>query len=552
MNKESTAILVVLFIFALSALSYAKVTGIRIDNYEAKPVNDKILIEIKFTAYGLNTPIPEQDSVEAWLEVKESPHPVYPVFWKYYNLAKGCLAKGKWCISKQDEDGAGIEKISLGSLVIRPPTVWLRYGGLGKWDKKAPDTVSGEIKKTIPARYQGKEARIHLALKHITGGPNAAWPSIVYYHTAKTIRLPFVGITADNSPRTGATAQNTGSTLNNGKKQTRQIPSTSYIGCFKDGSARDLSGFSVQDSTMNIEKCINTCRKHGFLYAGVQYASWCFCGNYYGKYGESNNCNMKCSGNKSQICGGGWANSIYFTGLLEPKSGIEFEKNIDRMGMDYKNFELNSANPVLCKNACYEEPKCVAWTYVKPHVQANNAKCWLKYAVPAPSSNKNCVSGVKDVVKLMPEEFKIRENWGSIFKVYQCNPTMIPNSNQHFGWKEKAVRIGDANPPLSASGVLYLHPVTVVDPAVLEGRIKITKPNERMVMRVAGNRNGDFLLVVNINGVNVFRKIIDGRKWHLISVPLSEFYEKNAHIKIIGHANNWYFEYIFIDYIKFE
>ncbi|WP_022670342.1 WSC domain-containing protein [Hippea alviniae] len=551
MSKKSV-ILTILLIFVLSAFSYAKVTGIRIDNFKAKPSNSKILIEVKFTAYGLNTPIPEQDSVEAWLEVKESSHPIYPVFWEYYNLAKGCLAKGKWCINKQDKDGVGIKKISLGSLVIRPPTVWLRYGGLGQWEKKAPDSISGEIKKIISAEYQGKEARVHLALKHITGGPNAAWPSIVYYHTAKIIHLPFVGTVANNRPKVSVAAQNSEGTPTNSKKQAKQVLSISYLGCFKDGSARDLSGFSVQDSKMSIGKCKDICRKHGFLYAGVQYASWCFCGNYYGKYGKSNNCNMKCSGDKSQICGGSWANSVYLTGLINPKSEIVFESDIDRMGMDYKNFELNSANPILCKNACYRESKCVAWTYVKPHVQSNSAKCWLKYAVPTPSFNKNCVSGVKDIVKLMPEKFKIRESWGSIFKVYRCNPTMIPNSNQYFGWKNRAIKIGDANPPSFASGVLYLHPITIVDPAVLEGDIKITRPDEKMIVRVAGNKNGDFLLIVNVNRVNIFRKIIDGRKWHLVSVPLSKFYGKNAHIRIIGYANNWYFEYIFIDYVKFE
>jgi hypothetical protein len=37
----------------------------------------------------------------------------------------------------------------------------------------------------------------------------------------------------------------------------------------------------------------------------------CFCGNSYGKYGQAANCDMKCSGNAGEICGGSFANSVY-------------------------------------------------------------------------------------------------------------------------------------------------------------------------------------------------------------------------------------------------
>jgi hypothetical protein len=90
-----------------------------------------------------------------------------------------------------------------------------------------------------------------------------------------------------------------------------------YLGCFKDqgdptGTAgRDLSGFVVNDPQMTTDKCVSLCRDKGFKFAGTQYSSWCFCGNAYGKSGKASNCNMKCSGNSNQICGGSWANSIY-------------------------------------------------------------------------------------------------------------------------------------------------------------------------------------------------------------------------------------------------
>jgi hypothetical protein len=65
---------------------------------------------------------------------------------------------------------------------------------------------------------------------------------------------------------------------------------------------------------MTTERCIEYCREKNFPYAGTQYGQQCFCGITYGKSGPSGNCTMPCAGNSSQICGGGWANSVYRTG----------------------------------------------------------------------------------------------------------------------------------------------------------------------------------------------------------------------------------------------
>lgn len=84
-----------------------------------------------------------------------------------------------------------------------------------------------------------------------------------------------------------------------------------YMGCFKDDSNRDLSGLWFQSDKMTIESCSAYCKQNGFIYAGLQYYSYCFCGNSYGKYGTTTNCDTNCAGNPNQKCGGGWANSIF-------------------------------------------------------------------------------------------------------------------------------------------------------------------------------------------------------------------------------------------------
>lgn len=42
----------------------------------------------------------------------------------------------------------------------------------------------------------------------------------------------------------------------------------------------------------------------GYQYAGARYGSSCCCGNIYGRFERGTDCNMKCSGNADQLCGG--------------------------------------------------------------------------------------------------------------------------------------------------------------------------------------------------------------------------------------------------------
>jgi len=78
-------------------------------------------------------------------------------------------------------------------------------------------------------------------------------------------------------------------------------------------------------------------------------------------------------------------------------SGIlgDLEQDTNRLGNDYKSFDLTTADPELCQAECEKDPKCKAFTYVKPGWQGANARCWLKDPIPPPSKHDCCVSGVK-------------------------------------------------------------------------------------------------------------------------------------------------------------
>lgn len=95
--------------------------------------------------------------------------------------------------------------------------------------------------------------------------------------------------------------------------------------------------------------------------------------------------------------------AILFTTLLacsngppaSAKSDAALEPNVNRPGGDFKDFDLDKDDPAACQRACADAPECKAFTYVKPGVQGEKARCWLKDSVPEKSAEDCCVSGVK-------------------------------------------------------------------------------------------------------------------------------------------------------------
>jgi hypothetical protein len=74
----------------------------------------------------------------------------------------------------------------------------------------------------------------------------------------------------------------------------------------------------------------------------------------------------------------------------------DLEQDVNRLGSDYKSIDLPSPDPELCRDECDKDPKCKAFTYVKPGLQGVAAKCWLKDPAAAPRPNESCcVSGAK-------------------------------------------------------------------------------------------------------------------------------------------------------------
>lgn len=77
-------------------------------------------------------------------------------------------------------------------------------------------------------------------------------------------------------------------------------------------------------------------------------------------------------------------------------ASLTFEPGFDRMGMDYSNFDLGyGATPCECLQACQNDARCRAYTFVRAGVQGPRPRCWLKYGVPAQTRSTCCTSGYK-------------------------------------------------------------------------------------------------------------------------------------------------------------
>ncbi|CAJ1970367.1 unnamed protein product [Cylindrotheca closterium] len=131
-------------------------------------------------------------------------------------------------------------------------------------------------------------------------------------------------------------------------------PADDYIGCRNDlASNRDLDVLGSHYSS--VAECKALCLDIGFTYFGVQYGEQCFCGNSYGKYGISENCDTPCTAVDESNCGGEYANSAYFTGAaVAPVADLEDNLYCGCMGdmVEPRDLEHQAPHSDLGQNAC--------------------------------------------------------------------------------------------------------------------------------------------------------------------------------------------------------
>ncbi|MGK9170498.1 PAN domain-containing protein [Inquilinus limosus] len=90
--------------------------------------------------------------------------------------------------------------------------------------------------------------------------------------------------------------------------------------------------------------------------------------------------------------------------LIQP-AGAQGVDGFDLPGSDYDSFNAGSAS--VCRNSCGGDPRCQAWTWVKPGFQGPTGRCWLKHRVPELVRSNCCRSGPREYID--PDELKAED-----------------------------------------------------------------------------------------------------------------------------------------------
>jgi hypothetical protein len=123
------------------------------------------------------------------------------------------------------------------------------------------------------------------------------------------------------NPTTSTTvvAVTTASTSNTPTLSAITMPGT-YIslGCYTDSTSDrtldTVGDFPGAEGGMTITPCQGACQNAGYVFAGVEFGHECWCGSLIGGAGTlspDNECNMPCSGNAAEMCGGSNRINIY-------------------------------------------------------------------------------------------------------------------------------------------------------------------------------------------------------------------------------------------------
>jgi len=95
------------------------------------------------------------------------------------------------------------------------------------------------------------------------------------------------------------------------------------VGCYQEGSFGKSLAWrqdQVATSDLTLEKCLSACKVGGYAFAGVEFGQECYCGVVLGNgtlaVGDDK-CNMPCTGNANQKCGGRGAINLYVASDLE-------------------------------------------------------------------------------------------------------------------------------------------------------------------------------------------------------------------------------------------
>ena len=135
----------------------------------------------------------------------------------------------------------------------------------------------------------------------------------------------------------------------------RILVKSKYIGCYEaENSTTKYLDISTLKSvaTLSTNWCANYCGQLNYDYFGLMNGQMCGCGSVYwwGAKIDACICNIACSGNSNEICGGNNKNSLSKNLYLDVCYGEIVDNYWDGLASQY----LIGKNPECCKYALYK------------------------------------------------------------------------------------------------------------------------------------------------------------------------------------------------------
>jgi hypothetical protein len=189
-------------------------------------------------------------------------------------------------------------------------------------------------------------------------------------------RLSVWSVTAPSSPGSGSTTS-----LVTSAAATPTVAGGLYVGCVSEVSGRVLTADSNSVSTQSLELCAQRAADKNYRYFGLEYSSECYLGDSLSPASiplPQSKCNMPCSGNKQQICGGSSAISLFNNTMYTPRIPQKISLSQSGFSFNYQGCYSDQGSPRtlgaysvsqstnsvdICVQLCYS--KGYAWAGVE-------------------------------------------------------------------------------------------------------------------------------------------------------------------------------------------
>lgn len=151
-----------------------------------------------------------------------------------------------------------------------------------------------------------------------------------------------------------------------------------FVGCYGDGSSRDLDG--AVSSFDTVDECVEYCRGLAYAYSGLQFGGQCYCGNSFGSYGTSSGCTMTCP--DGETCGGPYANDVYVSGVIgcfndEGTRDLSYTLDSGSDSMTVDSCTSGCAELGYLYAGLQDGNQCFCGNSYGSYGQASSGSCWM-------------------------------------------------------------------------------------------------------------------------------------------------------------------------------